>query len=195
MVNLGLTGGIAAGKSAAATRFAQLGAIVVDSDVLARSVVRAGQPGFDAVVSAFGHDVVAADGELDRARLAQRVFGDEQARTKLNGIVHPLVRLAAAELVAAVPAGAVVVHDIPLLVENNLMAGFDAVVVVQAPLQVRLARLTDRGIGEPAAAARIASQASDIDRAVAATFVIQNDRDIRYLHSMVDVTWKLLMLG
>jgi dephospho-CoA kinase len=190
MLRIGLTGGIGAGKSAVAHRLAEHGAIVVDSDRIAREVVEPGTPGLAAVVAEFGAEVLRADGSLDRDRLGALVFGDDAARSRLNAIVHPLVGRRAAELAAAAPEGAVLVHDIPLLVENNLAAGFDLVLVVEAPVELRVARLVrDRGMTEEAARARIAAQASDAERRAVADVLLHNDGTLAELREQVDKVW------
>ncbi|GAB3857715.1 hypothetical protein GCM10027610_094440 [Dactylosporangium cerinum] len=129
---VGLTGGIGAGKSAVAARLAALGAVVIDADRLAREVVEPGTPGLAAVVAAFGDGVLTAGGALDRAAMAARIFGDDDARATLEGIVHPLVRARTAELIAAAPDGAVVVNDVPLIVEKQMSRLYETVVVVFA---------------------------------------------------------------
>jgi dephospho-CoA kinase len=192
---VGLTGGIGAGKSEVARRFAELGAVVVDSDRLAREVVAPGTDGLAEVVAAFGDDVRTATGELDRAALARRVFGDDEARRRLEGIVHPRVRARTAEIVAAAPADAVVVNDVPLLVEAGLAPAYDVVVVVLATAETRLARLTrDRGMTEAEVRARMAAQATDEQRRAVATVVIENDGDRDQLRAAVDAAWSAHIL-
>src|SRR6185503_20242951 len=162
MLMVGLTGGIGAGKSAVAARLAELGALVVDSDVLAREVVAPGTEGLAEVVAAFGSGVLTATGELDRPAVARLVFDDEAARARLEGIIHPRVRARMASIVSAAPQDAIVVNDVPLLVEAGLSANYDVVVVVLSSESVRLARLTaSRGMSEDEARARMAAQASD----------------------------------
>jgi len=196
MQRIGLTGGIAAGKSVAAGRFAELGAVVIDSDVLARRAVAVGTVGFDAVVEEFGPGVVAADGSLDRASLASAVFADPAARQRLEAIVHPQVRRLAAEREAAAAAAdrdAVVVHDIPLLVETGQTATFGLVLVVHAPRELRLARLVaGRGMAEGEATARIDAQASDEDRLAAADVVLDGTGTEAGLVQQVDALWARL---
>jgi len=190
MLRIGLTGGIGSGKSAVSRLLAEHGAIVIDSDVLAREVVEPGTPGLAAVVEAFGPEVLRADGSLDRDRLGVVVFGDVAALRRLNAIVHPLVGARSAEIVAAAPDDAVLVHDIPLLVENKLAPHFDLVLVVEAPVGVRIARLLrDRGMTEEAARARIAAQASDADRRAVADVVLSNDGTLDDLRAAVDKFW------
>ncbi len=191
-VKVGLTGGVGAGKSTVAALLAEQGAVVIDADTIAREVVRAGTPGFAAVVERFGRDVVGSDGELDRARLAEIVFGDDAARDALNGIVHPLVGRRSAELMAGVPDDAIVVYDVPLLAENRLDHGFDAVVVVEADLATRLRRLDERGLPEAQARARIAAQASDEQRRAVADEVLRNDGSKDELADQVRALWQRL---
>jgi dephospho-CoA kinase len=174
-MRVGLTGGVASGKSTVAALLRELGAVVVDSDVLAREVVEPGTPGLAAVVEAFGPEVLTADGRLDRPALGAVVFGDEPARRRLEGILHPLIRARAAELEAAAPAGTVVVHDIPLLAETGQADRFDAVVVVDVPVETQVARMVrDRGMSREDALARVKAQASREERLAVATHVVEN---------------------
>jgi dephospho-CoA kinase len=195
VLRVGLTGGIGSGKSEVARILAGLGAYVVDSDVLAREVVAPGTPGLLAVAEAFGPSVLAPDGSLDRAALAAVVFADEEARARLNAIVHPLVGAAAAERYAAAPEGAVVVHDVPLLVETGMAPLFDVVVVVDAPDEVRVARLVRRGLTEADARARIAAQATREERNAAAHHVVANDGTLDELRERVLALWRALPNG
>jgi dephospho-CoA kinase len=192
LVRVGLTGGLGSGKSTVAAMLAEHGAVIIDADAIAADVVRAGSPGFDAVVARFGDDVVGADGELDRARLAEIVFSDDAARYALNEIVHPLVAEQSAQLMAGVPEDAVVVYDVPLLAENDLAGGFDVVVVVEADRPTRLGRLAARGLPEAQAEARIAVQASDEQRRAIADEVLRNDGSRETLAAQVDALWQRL---
>lgn len=193
MRSIGLTGGIGSGKSAVTRLLADRGAVVIDSDQLAREVVAAGTPGLAAVVGEFGTEVLAADGSLDRPRLAEIVFTDHARRAALNAIVHPLVRAGSAELVAAAPADAVVVHDVPLLIEVGLADTFDLVVVVDVTEAVQLDRLVRlRGLTEADAKARIAAQASREERLAAADYVIDNSGDLHALAHEVARFWAWL---
>lgn len=192
MLRVGLTGGIAAGKSVVARRLGERGAVVVDYDVLAREVVAPGTPGLAQVVAAFGPTVTTPDGRLDREAVARVVFGDASARARLNAIVHPLVRAAARrEDDAARAAGAaVVVHDIPLLVETGVPAAFDEVVVVEAPADLRVDRLVrGRGLSTDQARARIAAQAGDEERRAVATVVLDGSGTVDALVGAVDDLW------
>ncbi len=177
VLRVGLTGGIGAGKSTAARRLAGRGAVLVDADVLAREVVAPGTEGLAQVLAAFGPEVLTAAGELDRPALGRRVFGDEDARRTLNAIVHPRVAARRAELAAAAPADAVVVEDVPLLVETHLGATYHLVVVVHADVEERVRRLVDeRGSSEADARARVAAQAGDAERRAAADVWLENPR-------------------
>lgn len=190
MLRVGLTGGIGSGKSMVVARLAQLGALVIDSDRIAREVVDVGTAGWRAVVDEFGREVLTADGTLDRLALAALVFDDADALTRLNGIVHPLVAARSAELVTAAPAEAIVVQDIPLLVEAGMAAGFPVVVVVHADTMVRLRRLVEqRGMTESDASARIAAQASDEQRRAAADVWLDNSGDRSQTVAAVDRLW------
>ena len=189
-VHVGLTGGIAAGKSAVARVLQERGALLVDSDALARLVLEKGTDGLAAVQDEFGDRVVTADGELDRVEMARIVFGDEGARQRLNRIVHPRIRAAARRIVAEAGPDAVVVQDVPLLVETGQADAFDLVVVVEAPLEERLRRMVeDRGMSRADAEARIAAQATDEQRRAVADVVIVNDADLERLASVANQVW------
>ncbi|WP_347567920.1 dephospho-CoA kinase [Arthrobacter sp. Y-9] len=191
MLRIGLTGGIASGKSVVTARLAERGAAVVDADALAREVVEPGTPGLAAIREAFGDGVIRPDGSLDRPALGAIVFADEGRRRTLNGIVHPLVRNAAAAIVAAAPADAVVVQDIPLLVETGQQHDFDLVVVVDAPDDVRVARMVElRGMSEEEARARIAAQAGREERNAAADVILENTGSLAELLEQVDALWE-----
>ncbi|MGL6236614.1 MAG: dephospho-CoA kinase [Segniliparus sp.] len=190
MLKIGLSGGIGSGKSTVAAAFEELGALVVDSDKIAREVVEPGTPGLAALVDAFGDGVLAADGTLDRPNLAARVFGDEEARAKLNAITHPLVAARSHELMAAAPAEQVVVRDIPLLVELGLAPFFHLAIIVDAPLDERLRRLTEvRGMSREDALARIGAQASDGQRRAAADIWLDNSGSPEELRARVRRLW------
>jgi dephospho-CoA kinase len=189
---VGLTGGVGSGKSTVARLLAEHGAVIIDADAIAREVVEPGTPGFAAVVEAFGSEMVGADDRLDRAKLAGIVFGDDEKRARLNAIVHPLVGQRTVELAAAAPPDAVVVYDIPLLVEGNMATGFELVVVVEADRDLRIARLGERGMAEQDARERMAAQASDEQRRAVADVVVENNASLDDLKSAVDELWELL---
>lgn len=188
---MGLTGGIGSGKSTVARCLAGFGALVVDADALAREVVEPGTAGLAEVVAAFGADLLRPDGALDRAALARLVFVDEAARERLTAIVHPRVAARTAAVVAGARDDAVVVHDVPLLVENGLGARFHLVVVVDTPIEMRLERLRrDRGMEEADARARIAAQAGERSRRAAADVWLDNSGDRPVLAAAVRALWR-----
>ena len=194
MFRIGLTGGIAAGKSVAATRLAELGAVVIDHDLLAREAVAPGSVGLAEVVEAFGDVVLTPDGSLDRPGLGALVFADDDARTRLNDIVHPEVRRLSAEReawAAAADPAAVVVHDIPLLVETGLAGNFHLLVVVHTPVEQRVRRLVEaRGLSEDAARSRIVAQATDEERLAAADVTLDGSGEEDDLRAQVDTLWQ-----
>ena len=174
-IRVGLTGGVASGKSTVSAAMADLGAVVIDADALAREVVERGTPGLAQVVDAFGEELLTPDGDLDRPAMGRLVFADEHARRKLEQIVHPLVYERIVALEEAVPPGGVVVHDIPLLAENGRAGDFDAVVVVDAPEEVQLERMVrDRGWSREEAESRMRAQSSREERRAIASYVIDN---------------------
>ena len=188
VITVGLTGGIGSGKSTVAELLASYGAVIIDADVLAREAVAPGTPGLARVVDEFGPDVLAPDGSLDRARLGAVVFADPDRLAALNAIIHPFVRERSHELEGAASGADVVVHVIPLLVENGL-TGFDEVVVVDASEETQLRRLAGRGMDEADARARIAAQATREQRRAAADVVIDNDGDLAGLQAQVERLW------
>lgn len=174
-MRVGLTGGVASGKSTVSSMLVELGAVVIDADVLAREVVEKGTPGLEQVVAAFGPEILTPDGDMDRPAVGRLVFDDEAKRRVLEGIVHPLVFERYAELEASAPEGALVVHDIPLLAESGRADTYDAIIVVDAPPELQIARMTtDRGWTRADAESRIAAQASREDRLAIATYVVEN---------------------
>jgi dephospho-CoA kinase len=196
MLRVGLTGGIGSGKSVVSALLVERGAVLVDADVNARAVVAKGTPGLAAVVREFGDGVLRPDGELDRPALGAIVFADPEKLARLNAIVHPLVGAeSAGQIAAAEDSGvAVLVHDIPLLVENGLQGWYDAVIVVAASPRTQLDRLTRlRGMAAADAQARIDAQAPLADKLAAATYVITNDGPIEDLVAQVDRVWSALL--
>jgi dephospho-CoA kinase len=193
-LTVGLTGGIGSGKNVALAEFGALGAVVIDSDDLAREVVGPGTAGLGQVRAAFGPDVFDPDGALDRSRLAALVFADEDARARLEAIVHPLVRARVGQIVEASEQAAVVVNAVPLLAEAGLAGEYDVVVVIQAPVEIRLKRLQQsREMSRDDALARVAAQASDDDRARVATWVVVNDGTIDQLRQRIRDLWPAIL--
>jgi dephospho-CoA kinase len=189
---VGLTGGIGAGKSTVAALLVARGAIVIDADAIAREVVEPGRPALAALVELFGAEILAADGSLDRAALADRAFVSEETRKQLEAITWPAIGEEVLARVAATPPEAIVVHDVPLLVEGTGDRQYSAVIVVEAPLEVRLARLEARGVARDDARRRIAMQASDEERRKVATWVVDNAGDMAALERQVDAIWSEL---
>jgi dephospho-CoA kinase len=197
MLRVGLTGGIGSGKSEVSRRFAALGAVVLDADKAARAVVEPGTPGLARVAETFGPGVLREDGSLDRAKLAEIVFAEDAARTKLNAIVHPLVRayMRAAEQAAmqASGDGVVIVHDVPLLAEGGRGNEFDLVIVVDVPPEVQVERLAaQRDMPESQARARMAAQATRDQRLAVADIVIDNSGTLAELDRRVSEVWTTL---
>lgn len=193
-MRVGLTGGIASGKSTVSAVLRELGAVVIDADQLAREVVAPGTEGLERVVAEFGPQVLTPEGALDRARVGAIVFGDPDRLRALEGILHPLIRERSAELEASAPTGAVVVHDIPLLAETGQADAFDAVVVVDAPAETQVERMIrDRGWTAEEARARMAAQATRERRREVATYVIENTGSLEDLrHRVTEVFERLL---
>lgn len=189
MLSIALTGGIGSGKSLAGEFFAELGAIVIDSDQLAREVIERGRPGFDEVVARFGDEILDA-GEIDRSKLASIIFADPAARKDLESIIHPKVRDAAARVVARAPEGSVVINQIPLLFESNGAKRFDLVITVSATPENRKARLLARGLKSYEIDARMKAQASEDDRASIADFILNNDGSESDLERAVTELWE-----
>ncbi|MBI0380853.1 dephospho-CoA kinase [Streptomyces albiflaviniger] len=190
MLNLGLTGGIGAGKSEVSRLLTSWGAVLIDSDRIAREVVEPGTPGLAAVVAEFGPEVLTAEGSLDRPRLGGIVFNDPERLSALNAIIHPLVRDRSAELQAAAAPDAVVVHDVPLLAENKLAPLYDLVMVVDVTPETQLDRLVRlRGMAEDEARARMAAQATRAERLAIADVVIDNNGPIEALEPQVRKVW------
>ena len=194
MLRVGLTGGIGSGKSAVSARLAALGAVVIDGDKAARAVVEPGTPGLARITETFGAGVLTPDGALDRPKLAAIVFADDAAREKLNAITHPLIHeyIKAAEDAAAAVGGpdTIVVHDIPLLAEGQRAAEFAVVIVVDAPVEVQLERLTaQRGMTVEQARARMAAQATRAQRLAIADIVIDNSGSLADLDRRVAEVW------
>jgi dephospho-CoA kinase len=189
MLKVALTGGIGSGKSTVAEYLEELGAYVIDSDQLARDVIERGTPGYEAVLAAFG-DEILTDGDVDRAKLAAIVFKDPTSRLKLEGIIHPLVRDAAEKMVRNLPAESIVINQIPLLVETGGAKRFDYVVAVSADEEVRRARLIDRGMKDYEITKRLAAQVNDAEREKVAHYVVTNNGTLDDLRRSVEVLWR-----
>lgn len=191
MITIGLTGGIASGKTTVSDLLRERGAVIIDSDVLAREVVEPGTPGLTAVVARFGKGVLDPGGRLDRPALGAIVFADPERRAELEQILHPAIRRRAAELQAAAPADAVVVHVIPLLVETGQQDRFDRVVVVDVSPETQLERLLarDDALAPDQARARINAQADRAARLAVADAVISNDGSAEDTVAKVDRWW------
>ena len=193
MLRVGLTGGIGSGKSEVSRRLADLGAEIIDADLLAREVVAPGTPGLAAIVEAFGAEVLDETGGLDREQLAQLVFADPASRDRLEAIVHPLVRAETAHRIAAAPPDAIVVNDVPLLVETGRAPLYEVLIVVAASPQTALDRLVRlRGMTPEDAQARIDAQMPMADKVAVATYVIDNDSDLDALQPQVEQVWREL---
>jgi dephospho-CoA kinase len=190
MLKVGLTGGIGAGKSEVSSRLAGYGALVIDADQIAREVVEPGTPGLAQVVGLFGTGVLAPDGTLDRRRLGEIVFGDDELRAKLNSLIHPLVGARLRELEQGADADAILVEDVPLIAENDLADFYDLVVVVDVPPRLQEERLVrDRGMTPDQVAARMAAQASREQRLAIAGIVVDNSGSLAELDREVGELW------
>jgi dephospho-CoA kinase len=193
VLRVGLTGGIGSGKSEVSRRLAALGAVVIDADAIAREVVQPGSDGLAEVVEAFGPEILLPDGSVDRARLGDIVFASPERRAALNAIVHPRVGARMAELESAAGPGAIVVHDVPLIAENNLASRYDLVVVVDAPPAVQARRLVRRrGMTREQAQARMTAQASRKQRLAIADIVVDNSGSLSELDRQVGDLWSEL---
>lgn len=193
-MRVALTGGIGSGKSTVSALLAERGAIVVDADAIAREIVEPGEPALAEIAAAFGVEVIGPDGRLDRARLAALVFDDPDALRRLNAITHPRIAQRSVDLIAQAPTNAVVVYDMPLLVEQgpDALMGWDHIAVVDCPDDVRLDRLVERGMDADDARRRMASQATRDERNAVADTVIDNSGDLASLTGQVHRLWDRL---
>ena len=185
MLRVALTGGIGSGKSLVGEILEELGALVIDSDQLAREVIERGSPGYEEVVNAFG-DSILSEGQIDRSKLAAVVFNETDLRKKLESIIHPLVREAAEKLAKKLPSGAILINQIPLLVESDGAKRFDYVVTVSADEEIRRERLRLRGLKDYEITQRIAAQVSDLEREKIANYIIRNNGSIDELTRAVE---------
>jgi dephospho-CoA kinase len=192
MVMAALTGGIGSGKSTVAELLARRGAVLVDADAIAREVVEPGTPALDALVARFGAGILAGDGTLDRAALARVAFADDESRAALEAITHPAINEEFTRRLRDAPADAIVICDVPLLAESTQARsrGYELVIVVEAPRDVRLQRLEGRGVPRDDAERRMAAQARDEERRAIATYLIDNGGDLATLDSQVDTVWR-----
>ena len=193
MLLVALTGGIGSGKSLAAQFFADLGAVVVDSDQLARQVIERGSAGFDEVVTRFGDEILTV-GDIDRKKLGEIIFADSTARGDLEAITHPRIREALAAIVATVPEDRIVINQIPLLVETGGKARFDLVIAITSPDELRYQRLLERGMKPQEIKSRIAAQVSDAARVAIADYIITNDGNAGNLLRQVKKLWEEVLL-
>jgi dephospho-CoA kinase len=187
---VGLTGGIASGKTSVAKRWVELGGYEIDADVLARRAIDIGSAGFTSVVETFGKQILDNEGNLNRQKLAEVVFNDVENRKKLESIVHPIVRSLAAEAIAEAPEGAIVIYTVPLLVEASVDLPFDFVVTVEAPADKQIERMVkSRGMTAQQASSRITAQASAAERANRADVILNSNQSLGRLLDDAEVLW------
>lgn len=186
---IGLSGGIGSGKSTVAKIFAELGAVVIDADAIAKEVLEPGQIGFENVLLHFGTEVLDSSGNIDRKELAKLVFNNAKQLAYLEGIVHPAVISRVTEIRESLPHEAVVIYDTPLLFEKKLQDQFDKVIIVVSDLELRTARLVDRGLSIQDIDARIANQATDDEKVAVADIVVVNNGSIQDLRDQVLKAW------
>ena len=188
MLIVALTGGIGSGKTTVGDIFSELGAVVIDSDQLARAVLERGTKGFDLVLAKFG-DAILRNGELDRSLLATLVFNDSQKRSELESITHPLIRQSFAEIISNLPRESIVINQIPLLFESKGAYKFDHIITISAPEKLRIERLKNRGLGFSDIKKRIEAQATDLERESISNSTIRNDKDESHLRDQVESIW------
>lgn len=188
MLIVALTGGIGSGKTTVGDIFSELGAVVIDSDQLARAVLERGSKGFDLVVAKFG-DAILKNGELDRSLLAALVFNDSQKRSELESITHPLIRQSFAEIISSLPSESIIINQIPLLFESKGAYKFDHIITISAPEELRIERLKNRGLGFSDIKKRMEAQASDVERESISNSIIRNDKDELHLRNQVESIW------
>ncbi len=188
MLIVALTGGIGSGKTTVGDIFSELGAVVIDSDQLARTVLERGSKGFDLVLAKFG-DAILKNGELDRSLLATLIFNDSQKRSELESITHPLIRQSFAEIISSLPRESIVINQIPLLFESKGAYNFDHIITISAPEELRIERLKNRGLDSSDIKKRIKAQASDVERESISNSIIRNDKDELHLRNQVESIW------
>jgi len=188
MLIVALTGGIGSGKSTVGDIFSELGAVVIDSDQLAREVLERGSQGFDLVVAKFG-DSILKNGELNRSLLASLIFNNSQKRSELESITHPLIRQRFAELTSNLPKESIVINQIPLLFESKGAYKFDYIITISTPEEMRIERLKNRGLGLSEIKSRLEAQASDIERESISNSIIRNNLDEAHLRKQVEIIW------
>lgn len=188
MLIVALTGGIGSGKTTVGDIFSELGAVVIDSDQLARAVLERGSKGFDLVLAKFG-DAILKNGELDRSLLATLVFNDSQKRSELESITHPLIRQSFAEIISSLPSESIIINQIPLLFESKGAYKFDHIITISAPEELRIERLKNRGLGLSDIKKRMEAQASDVERESISNSIIRNDKDELHLRNQVESIW------
>ena len=188
MLIVALTGGIGSGKTTVGDIFSELGAVVIDSDQLARAVLERGTKGFDLVLAKFG-DAILRNGELDRSLLATLVFNDSQKRSELESITHPLIRQSFAEIISNLPRESIVINQIPLLFESKGAYKFDHIITISAPEKLRIERLKNRGLGFSDIKKRIEAQATDLERESISNSIIRNDKDESHLRDQLESIW------
>ena len=188
MLIVALTGGIGSGKTTVGDIFSELGAVVIDSDQLARAVLERGTKGFDLVLAKFG-DAILRNGELDRSLLATLVFNDSQKRSELESITHPLIRQSFAEIISNLPRESIVINQIPLLFESKGAYKFDHIITISAPEELRIERLKNRGLGFSDIKKRIEAQATDLELESISNSIIRNDKDESHLRDQVESIW------
>lgn len=186
---LGLTGGIGSGKSTAARMFADLGAIVIDADAIAKEVLEPGQVGYESVINNFGEGILDSSGNIDRVILAGKVFENSTKLKELEEIVHPAVANKVAQIRESLPAASTIIYDTPLLIEKSLQQQFDQVIVVLAPEALRTQRLLARGLAQSDIIARMSNQATDEQRREVANYVIDNSSTLVELREEVQKVW------
>ena len=191
MLTVALTGGIGSGKSTAGELFSQLGAVVIDSDQIARDVIERGTKGFDSLVATFG-DAILKNGDIDRSAIATLIFSDPKKRSQLEEITHPLIRESFSKTLSLLPDESIVINQIPLLFESKGEYKFDHVITVSAPEEIRIERLRKRGLSATQIEQRMKAQASDTDRESIADSVIINDKGEDSLFTQVEVIWHKL---